>query len=224
MPWKDPNRPASLHVWDLFSGLESVAKGFRARGHTTFTLDFDPQFEPDTCIDILEWDWTAQRRVQQPDVIWASPPCEAFSVARIGTNWSGSKTEPLVPKTEKAELGLRLLERTVHIIQMVKPRLFFIENPRGAMRRAEVLQNPFMCRRETVTYCQYGKTYMKPTDIWTNSRTWTPRPACKPGQPCHEAAPRGAKTGTQGLANAALRAVIPEELVHEIVLVCEDEI
>lgn len=74
--------------------------------------------------------------------------------------------------------------------------------------------------RQGVTYCQYGDTRMKPTDIWTNSTKWIPRPMCKNGDPCHVAAPRGSKTGTQGLKGAYERSKIPEELCFEILKSC----
>ena len=70
--------------------------------------------------------------------------------------------------------------------------------------------------RHTVTYCQYGDTRMKPTDIWTNAEWWEPKPPCKNGMPCHVAAPRGSVTGTQGIKGAKGRSVIPAELFHEI--------
>ena len=75
--------------------------------------------------------------------------------------------------------------------------------------------------RYTVTYCQYGDTRMKPTDIWTNHPNPQFVPRCKNGDNCHDAAPRGSKTGTQGLANAMAIAVIPINLCRHIVSICE---
>ena len=51
------------------------------------------------------------------------------------------------------------------LIEELQPTYYFIENPRGGMKK-----NGFHARfkRYTVTYCQYGDTRMKPTDIWTN--------------------------------------------------------
>lgn len=63
--------------------------------------------------------------------------------------------------------------------------------------------------RYTVTYCQYGDTRQKPTDIFTNHPNPNFKPPCKPGSPCHTAAPRGSSTGTQGLKNKKERAMIP---------------
>jgi hypothetical protein len=70
--------------------------------------------------------------------------------------------------------------------------------------------------RHTVSYCQYGDTRMKPTDIWTNCKEWHPKPICKPRSSCHESAPRGARTGTQGIKGAKDRGSIPKELFYEI--------
>lgn len=78
--------------------------------------------------------------------------------------------------------------------------------------------------RYTVTYCQYGDTRMKPTDIWTNHLDPKFKPMCKNGDPCHTSAPRGARTGTQGLKGSKERSVIPSALCNHIVDICEEGI
>ena len=57
---------------------------------------------------------------------------------------------------------------------------------------------------------------MKPSDLFTNNEVWKPRPMCKNGDSCHEAAPRGARTGTQGLKGNMERSVIPPDLCYEV--------
>ena len=76
--------------------------------------------------------------------------------------------------------------------------------------------------RHTLTYCQYGDTRMKPTDIWTNHPNPRFKPPCRNGDPCHVSAPRGAKTGTQGLKGSVDRSRIPRELCEHIVDICEE--
>ena len=76
--------------------------------------------------------------------------------------------------------------------------------------------------RYTITYCQYGDTRMKPTDIWTNHPSPRFKPMCHNGDNCHEKAPRGSKTGTQGLKGAKERSIIPEKLCEHIVDICEE--
>ena len=59
---------------------------------------------------------------------------------------------------------------------------------------------------------------MKPTDLWGAIKGWTSRPHCKNGDNCHEAAPRGSQTGTQGIKEVHLKSRIPFELSQEIYL------
>lgn len=105
------------------------------------------------------------------------------------------------------------MEKTLSIIKDINPKWWFIENPRGKLRKLPLVQG---LHRVTVTYCQYGDSRMKPTDIWTNAVWWKPRPMCKNGDSCHASAPRGSRTGTQGIAGSRDRSKIPSELFVEI--------
>ena len=91
--------------------------------------------------------------------------------------------------------------------------------------------------RYTVTYCQYGDTRMKPTDIWTNHPCPKFKPPCKNGDSCHEKNPRSSTVrklkaqgvsisygGTSALKNSMERARIPAALCEHIVDICEEEI
>lgn len=49
------------------------------------------------------------------------------------------------------------------------------------------------------------------TDFWGDLPGFMPD-SCSPGDDCHEPAPRGSKTGTQGLASSADRALMPRAL------------
>lgn len=195
---------------ELFSGTASFSKVMKNYGHKTFTVDIDKSFNPDLVQDII--DLREDQLPYKPDIIWASPPCTTFSVASISTHWTGGK-EAYIPKTDQAVLGIEMVESTLDLIDQLKPKYWFIENPRGVLRKLAIMEG---LHRVTVTYCQYGDTRMKPTDIWTNLKNWRPRPMCKNGDSCHQSAPRGSRTGTQGLKNAKLRGVIPPQLFEEI--------
>lgn len=179
-----------MKVLDLFAGLRGWSEPFEARGHTVFSIDYDPKFDVSLVADIEKV--TPADIPWKPDIILASPPCEAFSVMTIGRNWTMQHT----PKTEKAELAVRLVEATRRLIDELEPAYFVIENPRAKLRKLSVLAD---YERRTVTYCQYGEPYMKPTDLWGGfPPSLVLAPPCKNGSDCHTAASRGSVTGIQG--------------------------
>lgn len=205
---------SDLKVLELFAGSRSIGKMAEGFGMEVFSSDIKNFDGIHYVADILEFDLS--KIPFEPDIIWASPPCTTFSVASIGHHWKGG-SGAYIPKTESAEIGKLIVIKTIEIIKHFNPQFYFIENPRGLLRKMEFMQD---MNRHTVTYCQYGDKRMKPTDIWTNSLNWKPRLMCKNGDKCHESAPRGARTGTQGIKNAYNRSKIPEQLCKEILESC----
>lgn len=203
-----------MKVLELFAGSRSIGKVADRLAFDVYSSDIEQFGGIDYVTDILEFDVT--KIPFKPDIIWASCPCTAFSVAAIGKNWT-KVDDDYIPKNPRAEFGLKLVQKTLEIIEHFKPTYFFIENPRGMLRKMPIMAD---LPRQGVTYCQYGDTRMKPTDIWTNSTKWNPRPMCKNGDSCHISAPRGSRTGTQGLSNAYERSKIPEQLCLEILQSC----
>lgn len=201
-------------VFDFFSGTGSSTQAFKDAGHRVISFELDSYFEADEHIDILNLSAEYLLKAYgQPDFIWASPPCTAFSVASIGHHWKLVDGIP-TPKTDSAKHNQTLVAHTRDLIAELNPTFgWLIENPRGMLRKLPVVQK---LPRQTVTYCQYGDSRMKPTDLWGKVIGWTARPACKNGEGCHEAAPRGSRTGTQGIAGARDRSRVPYELGKEI--------
>ena len=205
-----------MKVLELFAGSRSIGKACESLGYEVFSSDITDFKGIDYVVDILEFD--ISKVPFKPDIIWASPPCTYFSVASIGKHWNKDHT----PKSENALKGVAFVEKTIEIIKELKPKYYYIENPRGKLRKLDIVKG---LPRTTVWYCKYGDTRAKPTDIWTNNlrsllnpNGWCPRPECKNGNKnCHhESAPRGSQTGTQGLKGNYNRSKIPEELCLEI--------
>ena len=204
-----------MNTLELFAGSRSFSKVAEQLGHRVYTSDNQDFEKIDQVCDIFDFD--VSKLPYAPDVVWTSPPCTSFSVASIGHHWNKDNT----PKTEKAELGVAIVKKTIEIIEQLRPKYWFIENPRGKLRKLDFMQD---FQRKTVTYCSYGDMRMKPTDIWTNFDFAT-RPMCFNGnKDCHhEPAPRGSKTGTQGLKGDYLRSQIPPALFEDIFKEIENE-
>ena len=211
-----------MKILELFAGTRSIGKAFEARGHEVYSVEWDKDFENiDLYTDIGQL--TAEevlRNFGRPDVIWASPDCTTFSVMAISTHRrKNPQTKSLDPITDYAKFCDAVDQHVLALIQELKPAFWFIENPRGGMRKMEWMQG---LPRYTVTYCKYGETRMKPTDIWTNHPDPQFIPPCKNGDPCHESAPRGSKSGTQKIKGSKNRSVIPVQLCEHIVDICEE--
>lgn len=211
-----------MKVLDLFCGTKSISNAFAKRGHQVYTVDWDERFQPTLSVDIGTL--TASDIIALcggiPDVIWASPDCTTYSIAAISKHRSRDENGNLCPISNYAQQCDETNRRVIALIKELNPKYWFIENPRGGMRKMDFMQE---LPRYTVTYCKYGDKRMKPTDIWTNHPSPNFIPPCKNGDTCHEPAPRGSKTGTQGLQNKIERARIPPALCEHIVDICEGD-
>lgn len=209
---------------DLFCGTKSMAKAFERADWETYTVDWSSEFEPTLCCDVntLTVDKIIELCGGVPDFVHMSPDCTSYSVAAISNHRrKNMATGELDPISEYAQFCDKTNAYIIDlIVNQLKPKFWTIENPRSGMRKMGFVKN---LPRYTTTYCQWGDTRMKPTDIWTNLPNPS-FPCCKNGDPCHEAAPRGSQTGTQGIKGAKDRSRIPDKLCEYIVSLCEKEL
>ena len=210
-----------MKLLELFAGTRSIGKAFEEKGHEVFSVEWDRSFENiDLYKDIYELSAKEiLNKFGKPDVIWASPDCSSYSIAAISRHRKREENGNLAPVSEYAKFCDRVNQHTLNLIMTLSPKYWFIENPRGGMRKMDFMHG---LPRYTVTYCQYGDTRMKPTDIWTNHPDPKFKPMCKNGDQCHEKSPRGSRTGTQGLKGSKERSVIPVQLCRHIVKICEE--
>jgi site-specific DNA-cytosine methylase len=209
-------------IFDFFAGTGSATKAFEDAGHEVIKIELDEYFQAhERDILTLTADYLIDK-YGRPDFIWASPPCQKFSVASLWKYWEGTKGKS-VPKHPAVYEALELVRYTKDLMISINPTYGWImENPRGMLRSQEVVKD---LPRWTISYCQYGDTRMKPTDIWGTIKNWNPRPMCRPGMSCHESSPAGTNAGGTGkLKNARLRSMIPYELGKEILKLIENEV
>ena len=206
-----------MNTLELFAGSRSFSKVAKDLGHNIFTTDINDFGGIDLVCDIMNIN--LKKIPYNPDIIWISPPCTSFSVSSIGTYYSNERGK-YTPKKAETYLGMALVQKGIDIIKYFKPKYWYIENPRGVLRKLGLMKD---LPRHTIWYCKYsdpnGNDHRaKPTDIWTNDELWIPRPVCKNGnRDCHhQPAPRGSKSGTQGMKNAYERSTIPPQLFYEI--------
>ena len=150
-----------MRLLELFSGTGSVGNVCRRLGCEVTSLDRD--MPADIRMDILDWHY-ASLPPNSFDVIWASPPCTEYSVAKtVG-----------VRKLDEANA---IVKRTLEIIRYFNPRYWMMENPQtGLLKHQSVVADlPY----NDLDYCKYGMPYRKRTRIWNNIEAWTPRPLCK---------------------------------------------
>ena len=187
---------------DLFSGLCGASSAMLGDvGWDVVTVELESRFNPVICMDVMELE-VGDLPYADFDLVWASPPCNAFSPASNRAYWR-KEGDVFLPRKKVTLTYMGLVFKTLGIINELNPKWWFMENPRGLLQK--FIGEP----SGWITYCQYGDTAMKPTNLWGVHPPSFRYKHCYNGAPCHEAAPRGSKTGTQGKTNSAERAKVP---------------
>ena len=189
---------------------------FEQHGWTCTTLDFDPKIEPTICCNILDVTPEMILEHARPHIIWASPLCTHYSMAR-----TTAKTPRDLEGSDK--LVQKVLDLTNHFDVPL-----FMENPHsGLLKTRDVVQGVPM---RVIDYCQYADDdwpgrYRKRTSIWTNTGWYPARPLCVPST-CHfctdgkkhdQGAQRRTKDGKHQHTLHQLYSIppeLPEELVN----------
>jgi site-specific DNA-cytosine methylase len=137
-----------------------VGKVARELGFEVISLDRDMQADIQT--DIMDWDHT-QYPKKHFDVIWASPPCTEYSMAKT----TGARD---------IEGANKVVQKTLDILQYYEPKYWMIENPQSGLLKNQLCM--WGLPYQDVDYCKYGMRYRKRTRIWNNIVNWKPKPLC----------------------------------------------
>ncbi len=149
-----------MKLLELFSGTGSVGNVAKDLDYDVVSLDRD--MKADIKCDIMDFKYK-DYSVGEFDVIWASPPCTEYSIAKtIGTR--------------DIEGSNKVVQRTLEIINYLKPKYWIMENPQtGYLKKQSfMIDLPF----KDVDYCSYGMPYRKRTRLWNNIFSWNPKPLC----------------------------------------------
>ena len=151
-----------MKLLELFSGTGSVGNYARILNIDVTSLDRD--LPADIQIDIMDWDYRTAYEPHHFDIIWASPPCTEYSVAKtVGVR--------------DIEGSNKVVQRTLDIIEYLHPKFWIIENPQTGKLKEQLMM--YGLPYDDVDYCKYGMPYRKRTRLWNNIDEWTPRPLCK---------------------------------------------
>lgn len=130
-----------MKMLDLFSGLGGASEAFVQAGWEVLRIENNPLLSevPNTkmmCVFELR-DWLEDNTrtltvgvLDDVDLIWASPPCDEFSLAFSAPHAIHNRENPGIPY----EPNMDYLEATLDIIKLLKPRYFVIENVRGSSK------------------------------------------------------------------------------------------
>lgn len=123
-----------LKVLELFAGTRSIGKAFEQRGHEVFSVEWNRDFDNINLYEDIS-KVTSDDIIHQfgvPDVIWASPDCTTYSVAAISHHRVCDKQSGNLQAV--SEYAIFCDNCNLHVLQLInelKPKFFFIENPRG---------------------------------------------------------------------------------------------
>ena len=192
-----------MKLLELFSGTKSVGKVAEQLGYEVVSLDLK---DADINCDILDWDYTIYP-VGHFDVIWASPPCTEYSVAKtVGIR--------------KIDTANQIVLKSLEIIEYLNPTHFILENPQTGLLKSQDFMYGIPFR--DIDYCKYGMPYRKRTRLWNNILNWHPKELCKKdcnsmdGNVHMSTAQRGKRIDRPQNNKSSLLHSIPTELIEEL--------
>ena len=138
-----------LAVLDLCSGTGAVASAVREIFGDTHDIlyvlvDNERKFKPTYCVDVREWDGASALAADYPDVerwdiVWASPPCTEYSLAKSRGQHNFLLADSIV-------------WACVELIRELRPRYWYMENPATRHLHRQAFMAELIPYRHTLHY------------------------------------------------------------------------
>ena len=170
-----------MKVLELFKGTGSITKYYENKDVEVISLDILEKYQPSICCDIMDFDYK-KYDIGYFDIIWASPECKVYSsmnMMNIGENQPYKTKQDLINKQIEDS---KFINRTIEIIEYLKPKYYFIENPLSSAIWKYIDNEEYKSKYIIVDYCYFGYDYKKPTKILTNKTLLNKRCSCKKHQ------------------------------------------
>jgi site-specific DNA-cytosine methylase len=168
------------HMLDLFSGLGGASESMLKNGWEVLRIENNPELSlvENTCImgvaelrdSILEHSVRGMAPTS-PDLIWASPPCNEFSLGYAAPG----------PTAQRAGLdfqpSLELVKIAKEIIDLCQPKYWVIENVRGAIKHlTPILGEPTLIIDSIVLWGRFPCWGMPPHYQHIKDDAWSSTP------------------------------------------------
>lgn len=152
---------------EIYCGSGEMSRSFRSHGFNTFSIDKRKRKGicwPDLRKDIMDVT-AADIPFSEVHAAWFGQPCTAFSHAAGDYYFKNGLFN------DRALPYLELLHATMTLIDLMHPKVWYIENPRGHIRKYKpfvdwVYGNGYSMH--TITLGSYGFPTPKPTLIFSN--------------------------------------------------------
>ena len=160
--------PRRLFLIELFAGTHSVSKAVKRSLSRDFeirllSVALQQKFAPTIVADINSWrykpaidEFLADSTASDVIAVWASPPCQEYSLAKNG------RPRDIQSANRNVRSALKIIR---YAMSRARQGFFFIENPVGHLQFQPIIQH---LNRYSTCYCKHGFHIMKPTHIWSN--------------------------------------------------------
>ena len=166
-----------MRILELFKGGGSVTNFFKDNENIeVISLDILEKYKPSIVCDIMEFDYK-QYEPGYFHIIWASPECKIFSSLQY--SWIGRKWKDRDELNDERLKHSRFINKTIEIIEYLKPQYYFIENPCYSAIWNYIENKKYLDDFIIVDYCYFGFDYKKPTKILTNRKLENKRCKCE---------------------------------------------